>query len=105
MNRAEFQQEVYSIVSVIPHGRVMTYGQIAYLVGRPQCSRMVGHAMHYAPSQLHLPCHRVVNSQGRLSPGWAEQKTLLENEGVKFKKNNCADMKLFQWNFAEEFPE
>ena len=48
MDKDTFQQEVYNVVAAIPPGRVVTYGQIAYLVGRPQCSRMVGHAMRCA---------------------------------------------------------
>ena len=46
MDQVSFRNEVYSVVASIPSGRVLTYGQIAYLVGRPQCSRMVGQAMH-----------------------------------------------------------
>lgn len=46
MIKDTFQQEVYNVVAAIPSGQVVTYGQIAYLVGKPQCSRMVGHAMH-----------------------------------------------------------
>ena len=71
MDKDTFQQEVYNVVAAIPPGRVVTYGQIAYLVGRPQCSRMVGHAMHDVPDGMCLPCHRVVNSQGRLAPCFA----------------------------------
>ena len=51
MDKDTFQQEVYNVVAAIPPGRVVTYGQIAYLVGRPQCSRMVGHAMHDVPDR------------------------------------------------------
>ena len=102
MDKDAFQQEVYSVVAAIPIGKVVTYGQIAFLVGRPQCSRMVGHAMHNVPSGLHLPCHRVVNSQGRLAPFWEEQRTLLESEGVQFRKNGTVDMKLSQWEFMKE---
>ena len=65
MDKGAFQQEVYNVVAAIPSGKVVTYGQVAFLIGRPQCSRMVGHVMHDVPSELHLPCHRVVNSQGR----------------------------------------
>lgn len=102
MDKDTFQQEVYNVVAAIPSGRVMTYGQIAYLVGRPQCSRMVGHVMHGVPDGLHLPCHRVVNGQGRLAPFWAEQKTLLKAEGVVFRKNGYVDMKKCQWEFMKE---
>lgn len=97
-----FLQDVYSVVAAIPTGCVVTYGQIAYLVGRPQCSRMVGQAMHNVPEDLHLPCHRVVNSQGRLVPGWTEQRALLENEGVRFRANGFVDMKKSQWEFMKE---
>ena len=44
------------------------------------------------------PCHRVVNSAGRLAPGFYEQRSLLENEGVGFKENGCVDMKKHGWN-------
>ncbi|MGI6794950.1 MGMT family protein, partial [Bacteroides sp. KG68] len=53
MDKDIFRQEVYDIVAAIPPGCVLTYGQIAYLIGKPQYSRMVGHAMHNAPSELH----------------------------------------------------
>lgn len=102
MDKDTFRQEVYSIVAVIPPGRVVTYGQIAYLIGKPQCSRMVGQAMHNVPVELSLPCHRVVNSQGRPAPFWEEQRTLLEAEGITFRKNGCVDMKMCQWEFMKE---
>ena len=102
MNRTTFLQDVYSVVAAIPEGCVVTYGQIASLVARPNRSRMVGQAMHNVPEELHLPCHRVVNSRGRLVPGWTEQRVLLENEGVRFKTNGFVDMKKSQWEFMKE---
>ena len=51
MDKTSFGEEVYSVVASIPTGRVLTYGQIAYLIGKPQCSRMVGQAMHNAPEE------------------------------------------------------
>lgn len=44
------------------------------------------------------PCHRVVNHQDKLAPGWTEQKHLLSNEGVTFKNNGLVDLKLHQWD-------
>ena len=98
MDKDTFQQEVYNVVAAIPPGRVVTYGQIAYLVGRPQCSRMVGHAMHDVPDGMCLPCHRVVNHAGRLVPGWPEQAFLLAREGVSLKENHHVDLKKYQWD-------
>ena len=40
--KADFYTEVYNIVREIPEGCVVTYGQLAKLARRPQCSRMVG---------------------------------------------------------------
>ena len=77
MNRTTFLQDVYSVVAAIPEGCVVTYGQIASLVGRPQCSRMVGQAMHNVPEELHLPCHRVVNSRGQISAGLDGAKSIV----------------------------
>ena len=90
-------ERVYAAVREIPRGRVATYGQIARLAGKPQCSRMVGQAMFHAPEELHLPCHRVVNAIGRLVPGWDEQRRLLDAEGVSFRKNGCVDLRLHRW--------
>ena len=95
--KADFYTEVYNIVREIPEGCVFTYGQLAKLARRPQCSRMVGQAMFNVPKELNLPCHRVVNSQGRLAPNWAEQRGLLEKEGITFKKNGCVDLKKHIW--------
>ena len=97
-----FKKEVYEIVRAIPYGKVLTYGEIARLAGYPNHSRLVGRVMQGASAALGLPCHRVVNSQGRMAPGWTEQRTLLVNEGVKIKANGCVDMSTSLWNVMEE---
>jgi methylated-DNA-protein-cysteine methyltransferase-like protein len=98
MKKEEFFLSVYDIVKMIPRGKVTTYGTIALILGRPQCSRMVGQAMHYASFYTQAPCHRVVNSQGRLVPGWTEQRALLKKEGVRIKENGCVDLKIHLWD-------
>lgn len=97
MKQKEFFHKVYQIVIDIPPGRVATYGMIAFLTGQPQRSRMVGQALHHAPASLHIPCHRVVNCQGRLTPGWADQRQLLLDEGIKLKENGCVDLRMHLW--------
>ncbi len=87
-----FFEEVYSIVAQIPEGKVLSYGQIAKLMGHPNSSRMVGQAMWGAPERLALPCHRVVNSQGRIAPACPEHREMLAAEGVTFRRNGCVDM-------------
>ena len=61
-------------------------------------ARLVGRALKMAFRYGDFPCHRVVNHQGRISPGWTEQIDLLKSEGVTFKDDFCVDIKKHQWN-------
>ena len=90
--------EVLSVVEEIPEGKVASYGQIAKLIGREKNARLVGKALSEAERYGAYPCHRVVNHAGRLVPGWIEQRSLLEEEGVEFKLDGCVDMKRFRWS-------
>lgn len=97
-----FFESVYNVVKQIPKGKVATYGQIAFLIGRPKASRFVGFALHSNPNPITIPCHRVVNKNGYLSGGFAfggidEQKRLLELEGVKVNSNYCVDLTKYLW--------
>ena len=92
-----FGEDVLNIVSQIPYGKVTTYGYIAALAGWPSHSRMVGRTLRYSPEAELLPCHRVVNKEGRTAPGWSRQRTLLEEEGVSFKANGHVDMEKYLW--------
>lgn len=93
----KFRDDVLDIVSQIPRGRVTTYGLIATLAGWPSHSRMVGRTLRYTAGAERLPCHRVVNKEGRTAPGWMLQRLLLEEEGVRFKPNGHVDMSQHYW--------
>ena len=97
-----FGEDVLNIVSQIPYGMVTTYGHIAALAGWPSHSRMVGRTLRYSPEAAELPCHRVVNKEGRTAPGWSRQRTLLEEEGVRFKPNGHVDMERHLWELKIE---
>ena len=101
MERSAFDKEVYDIVKAIPRGRVLTYGQIARLAGRPHYSRMVGQALGRVPVDENVPCHRVVNSNGRTAPGWHDQPRLLVSEGIALKKNGCVDLGIYHWEVVD----
>lgn len=89
--------QILAVVSEIPRGKVATYGQIAKLIGRDKNSRLVARVISNAHIYGNYPCHRVVNHTGRIAPGWAEQKNLLENEGVGFKNATQVILKEYQW--------
>ncbi len=94
----EFILKVLALADSVPPGKVVSYGQLAALAGREKNSRMVGKIMSMADRYGEHPCHRVVNSAGRTVPGWDEQRSMLESEGVTFKSNSCVDMEKHRWN-------
>ncbi len=101
MTKAELYERIYQIASLIPAGKVATYGQLAFLAGIPRGGRMAGQAMAHTAEGRSIPCHRVVNSVGRCAPGYIEQHELLQAEGVSFLKDGRVDMKRHLWNPAE----
>jgi methylated-DNA-protein-cysteine methyltransferase-like protein len=102
MEPGGFFERVWSIAGQIPRGKVTTYGAIARVLGSPEAARTVGWAMRAAPAGSGLPCHRVVNMSGALSPedafgGPGVQRSLLESEGVTFDARGCVDMRRHLW--------
>lgn len=84
-------QNVWKVVSEIPPGHVLTYGEVARLSGNAGWARRVSQALRRAPRRMNLPWHRVINAQGKISfpedsSGWVRQKEMLEDEGVVFLK-------------------
>lgn len=98
MSDVKLIYEILSVVEEIPAGKVSTYGQIAALIGREKNARLVGHVMAMADHYGNYPCHRVVNAQGRLVPGWTNQRQLLEDEGIIFKPNGNVDLHTHLWD-------
>lgn len=80
---AGFRERVEALVSQIPEGRVMTYGQIAALCGNARAARIVGGIAHFGDPDL--PWQRVVNKQGGLAAGYPGgrqgHKQVMEAEG------------------------
>ncbi len=112
VNEQKYRRRVYEIVKQIPVGRVMTYGQIAEMLGEGYTPRTVGFVMHAADTK-EVPWQRVINSQGACSTGKMTvpvnlQQQILEDEGVVFNEKGCCDLKVYQWSpegFEEEGDE
>ena len=103
VNDKTYRERVYAIVRQIPAGMVMTYGQLAIVLGEGYTARTVGYVMHGADEDV--PWQRVINSQGKCSTGRLTiplnlQQELLEAEGVVFNETGKCDLVKFQW-----FPE
>jgi methylated-DNA-protein-cysteine methyltransferase related protein len=92
---------VFATARRIPRGKVMTYGQIATLLGNRLSPRAVGWALHGCPRDI--PWHRVVNASGgcstdrlpHMAPGL--QQALLRAEGVRFRLNGTLDLGVYRW--------
>lgn len=100
-NGPRLYERIYAAVRQIPVGRVATYGQIARLVGG--CSaQMVGFALAALPNGSDVPWQRVINAKGKISPrgigfGSLIQRTLLEEEGIIFMRDETIDLNTYGW--------
>ena len=107
----EYYLRVWQLVRQIPRGRVVTYGQIAFMLTPPEgvesnsyrtfAPRWVGGAMAACPNDV--PWQRVINAQGKIShrSGSLKQRELLEAEEVEFVKDRV-DLKKFGWSGQDE---
>ncbi len=87
-----FYEQVYAIVAQIPRSQVVSYGQIAFMLGRPRAAREVGRAMRLCPDSL--PWHRVVMADGRIVGGAfaSLRRALLAEESVPFLPDGRVNM-------------
>ncbi|MBT4970479.1 MAG: MGMT family protein [Bacteroidetes bacterium] len=98
-----FFDKVYEVVSLVPQGKVTTYGHIAEFIGAKGAARMVGWAMNAAHGQEPpVPAHRVVNRKGMLTGKHHFQtldmmERLLKSEGIEVKEDQIVNFKELLW--------
>ncbi len=88
--KTAFEKRILRIVSGIPEGTVLTYKQVAQKAGFPNAYRAVGTVMRKNTDYEHIPCHRVIRSDGtagKYNKGDAKKKTILEKEGIRFSRH------------------
>ena len=95
-----YRERVYRLVRKIPRGRVMTYGQLAEILGDGYTPRTVGFVMHGSNDKT--PWHRVINAQGACSTGRLvlpadKQQRMLEAEGVEFNDRGRCELQRYLW--------
>jgi methylated-DNA-protein-cysteine methyltransferase-like protein len=104
VNSRGYRERVFEIVRRIPSGRVMTYGQLAEILGEGYTPRTVGFVMHSADESV--PWQRVINSQGACSTGRVIvppdlQQRMLVSEGVVFNEKGRCDLARYRWTPEE----
>ncbi len=102
INKKEFESAVYKLVRLIPKGKVMTYGQIAALLGYPRAAQYVGWVLHWSDFE-DIPYQRVVNRFGGLAAGYtrggreAHRFDLETLEGIKVREDMTVDLEKYIW--------
>ncbi len=66
LNGTPFQLKVWETLLKIPMGSLVTYGDIAQKIEKPNASRAVGTAIGNNPVAFLIPCHRVIQSTGKI---------------------------------------
>ncbi|QMS84884.1 MGMT family protein [Candidatus Xianfuyuplasma coldseepsis] len=97
----DFTKQVLDIIKSIPHGKVMTYGQIAAVAGNPRGARQVSRILNSMSGSHQLPWHRVINSKGGISltgEGGFVQTNMLISEGIEVQ-NKRVDLKKYLYQF------
>jgi AraC family transcriptional regulator, regulatory protein of adaptative response / methylated-DNA-[protein]-cysteine methyltransferase len=78
-----FQRQVWERLLAIPYGETLSYEQLAAAIGKPKAVRAVGHANGHNRIAIVIPCHRVINKDGKLGGyggGLRRKQFLLELE-------------------------
>jgi O-6-methylguanine DNA methyltransferase len=97
--RSDFVRRVLSVVKRVPPGRVVTYGMVAELAGRPRAARAVGNIMASCGDRS-VPCHRVIAAAGRIGGfggNIAMKQALLRAEGVRVAGQHVRDWRERAW--------
>ncbi|MDO6683676.1 MULTISPECIES: MGMT family protein [unclassified Oceanobacter] len=92
---------LFTLLASVPAGRVVTYGQLAEMIGAPRRARWVGQILKQLPQDSSLPWHRVINAQGRISlsmlEGGRRQAERLRAEGVVVSAEGRISLRLYRW--------
>lgn len=106
---SEFRQRVITVIQHIPFGTVVSYGQVAVMIGAPRAARQVGWILNSSEGGVELPWWRVVNNIGYLSIRGTNaadkslQAKLLRAEGIEVTEDFHLDMKQYRFKPDEEF--
>lgn len=124
MSDLNFPQKVLRLTAVIPLGKVVNYGHMAYLLDKPRAARAVGYALRTLSYETDVPWHRVVGKAGKMGKislrafkySEDEQVERLTAEGIVFNEDRQFLLSDYLWqphpleiqqilNVANELPD
>ena len=99
--QSELAKKVFEYLTIIPKGKVVTYGQVAKYLGNRGLARVVGNILHKNPDGDKYPCYKVLNSKGELSEAFVfggkhVQEERLKKDGIEVVDGKV-DLKIYQW--------
>ena len=99
-------EEIWTLLSKVPYGKVVTYGQLAEMAGAPGYARVVGNILKQLPAGTGLPWYRVINGKGCIafeegSVRFNRQSARLEEEGVLILAGKIS-LKRYRWDGVED---
>ncbi|HMQ02178.1 MAG TPA: methylated-DNA--[protein]-cysteine S-methyltransferase [Candidatus Doudnabacteria bacterium] len=105
-----FKEQVIEAVRKIPRGKVVSYGQVATVIGSPRAARQVGWALHQMDGDNSVPWWRVINNEGRISIKGNMmstpllQKKFLTSEGIAVSKDLQIQIEKYRHHFPAPLP-
>lgn len=104
---SKFKDNVYKAIEFVPYGTVASYGQIALMVGVPRAAIQVGWVLNRAAGKYELSWWRIINNAGRISIKGcihtpADQKRLLEKEGIIVNDDLTLDIEKYRYRPTQE---
>ncbi len=107
---SKFKSAVTKIVSLVPKGKVVSYGQVALYLGLPRAARQVGWILNGLEGKTPVPWWRVVNNTGRISIKASrysanEQRALLVAEGIDVNDDLTLDIEKYRFRPNKKFIE
>lgn len=106
----KFREQVIGVIRTIPRGKVVSYGQVATVIGKPRAARQVGWALHSLDGDNSVPWWRVINNEGIISIKGNVvstpllQKKFLENEDVMVSPDLKIDINKYRYYFPTVLP-
>ncbi len=94
----KLQHAVWTKLSEIPKGKVVTYVELARAIGKPKAVRAVATAVGKNPNLVVVPCHRVIRSDrsvGKYASGVDKKIALLKSEGINIQKRHVPPEDIF----------
>ena len=102
------KKQVYLLTRQIPKGSISTYGRLAKAAGRPSAYRAVGNILHMNLDPASIPCHRVINSNGKVGEymyGKTQKIRLLASEGIEIVDNRVVNFELKLFDDFKRVPQ